>query len=127
MFQSIISDKLSLEQVFGNLFDNAVKYRSIHRPLRIVVRAHLEPGDKIAIEIADNGRGIAEQDLERVFELFRRAGTQDQPGEGIGLAQVRTIIRNLDGDITVTSALDKGTTFHIVLPRQLVVPGSSAK
>lgn len=124
---SIISDKLSLEQVFGNLFDNAVKYRAIYRPLQLVVRAQLEADDKIAIEIADNGRGIAEQDLERVFELFRRTGTQDQPGEGIGLAQVRTIVRNLDGDITVSSALDKGTTFHIVLPRQLVVPGSSAK
>ena len=100
------SDRLSLEQVFGNLLDNAVKYRSTLRPLRIVVRARLERGDRIAIEIADNGRGIAEQDLERVFELFRRAGTQDQLGEGIGLAQVRTIIRNLGGDITVTSALD---------------------
>jgi signal transduction histidine kinase len=121
------SDRLSLEQVFGNLFDNAVKYRSSLRPLRIIVRACLEANDRIAIEIADNGRGIADQDLERVFELFRRAGTQDQPGEGIGLAQVRTIIRNLGGDITVTSALDKGTTFYIILPRQLVVPGSSAK
>lgn len=122
---TIISDKLSLEQVFGNLFDNAVKYRSIHRPLQIVVRAHAAPGDKIAIEIEDNGRGIAEQDLERVFELFRRAGSQDQPGEGIGLAQVRTIVRNLDGEIDVTSSFDKGTTFHIVLPRQFVVHGSS--
>lgn len=121
------SDRLSLEQVFGNLLDNAVKYRSSFRPLRIVVRAQLVGGDRIAIEIADNGRGIADQDLERVFELFRRAGSQDQPGEGIGLAQVRTIIRNLGGEITVSSALDKGTTFHILLPSQLVVHGSSAK
>ena len=123
---SFASDRLSLEQVFGNLFDNAVKYRSSNRALRIVVRSRLETPEKIALDVQDNGRGIADQDLERVFELFRRAGVQDQPGEGIGLAQVRTIIRNLGGDITVTSALDKGTNFHIVLPRQLTFTGSSA-
>jgi len=123
----IISDRLSIEQVFSNLFDNAVKYRSPLRPLRIVVRARLEREERVIIEIADNGRGISEQDLERVFELFRRAGTQDQQGEGIGLAQVRTIIRNLGGEITVSSALNLSTTFHIVLPRQLVITGNSNK
>lgn len=122
---NLASDRLSLEQVFGNLFDNAVKYRSNSRPLRIDVRAFLEPNDRIVIEVADNGRGIAEQDLGRIFELFRRAGAQDQPGEGIGLAQVRTIIRNLGGDISATSIVDKGTTFHIVLPQQLNITGSS--
>ena len=91
-----------------------------------MVRSRLETPEKIALDVQDNGRGIADQDLERVFELFRRAGVQDQPGEGIGLAQVRTIIRNLGGDITVTSALDKGTNFHIVLPRQPTFTGSSA-
>lgn len=124
---AIITDRLSLEQVFGNLFDNAIKYRSSSRPLRIEVRANLEPTDRIVIEVADNGRGIASQDLERVFELFRRAGVQDQPGEGIGLAQVRTILRNLGGDITVDSVLDKGTAFHVVLPRHLDTLGSIAK
>ena len=113
--------------MFGNLFDNAIKYRSSLRPLRIEVKATLDPFNRIVIDVADNGRGIVEQDLERIFDLFRRAGLQDQPGEGIGLAQVRTIIRNLGGDITVNSALDKGTTFHLVLPRQIDFSGSSAK
>jgi signal transduction histidine kinase len=121
----MLQDKLSLEQIFGNLFDNAVKYRSKDRPLRIGVRAGVAPGDRIAIEIADNGRGIADQDRERVFELFRRSGVQDQPGEGIGLAYVRTVIRNLGGDITLTSHLDLGTTFRVVLPRTVQFPESS--
>ena len=124
---AVSTDRLSLEQVFGNLFDNAIKYRSSLRPLRIEVKATLDPFNRIVIDVADNGRGIVEQDLERIFDLFRRAGLQDQPGEGIGLAQVRTIIRNLGGDITVNSALDKGTTFHLVLPRQIDFSGSSAK
>jgi len=120
----IINDKLSLEQIFGNLLDNSVKYRSKHRPLRIDVRAGVVPGGRISIEVADNGRGIADHDRERVFELFRRSGEQDQPGEGIGLASVLTTVRNLGGEIAVTSALDAGTTFRVVLPRNLQVRDS---
>jgi signal transduction histidine kinase len=114
---TIRADRLSLEQIVGNLLDNAVKYHSKDRPLRIDVKVHAVSGDKVGIDIADNGRGIAEQDRDRVFDLFRRAGSQDQPGEGIGLAYVRTVVRNLGGEITMTTELDKGTTFHVVLPR----------
>ena len=116
---SILNDRLSLEQIFGNLLDNAVKYRAKARPLRIDVRAGAAGPDRISIEVADNGRGIAERDRDRVFELFKRSGDQDQPGEGIGLAYVQAVVRNLGGEITVTSELDKGTTFRIVLPREL--------
>ncbi|KQX39841.1 histidine kinase [Devosia sp. Root436] len=115
----ITSDRLSLEQIFGNLLDNAVKYQQPGRPLNIVVRARQAWGNRIEIEIEDNGRGIAAADHERVFELFRRAGTQSQPGEGIGLAHVRTMVRSLGGDITLRSEPDAGTTFIITLPRDL--------
>lgn len=118
---TVFTDKLSLEQIFGNLLENAVKYRSKDRPLRIAVRSGSAGGDRVAIEIADNGRGIAEADQQRIFELFRRAGDLDQPGEGIGLAYVRTVVRNLGGEIDVTSELGKGTTFRVTLPRNLAV------
>jgi signal transduction histidine kinase len=118
----VFNDRLSLEQIFGNLFDNAVKYRAKDRPLRIGVRAEAAPGDRLRIEVSDNGRGIADQDRERVFELFRRSGAQDQPGEGIGLAYVRAVVRNLGGEISMTSTLNRGTTFRVVLPRNLNVP-----
>jgi signal transduction histidine kinase len=121
---TIVTDRLSLEQILGNLLDNAVKFRSNGRPLRIEVRTGTASGGHIDIEVADNGRGIAEQDRERVFELFRRSGPQDHPGEGIGLAHVRTLVRNLGGDITVSSALDKGTTFRVVLPHTLQASGN---
>lgn len=116
---SIVNDKLALEQIVGNLLDNAVKYRSKHRPLRIDVRTGTAPGGRISLEVADNGRGIAAHDRDRVFELFRRAGAQDQPGEGIGLAYVQTVVRNLGGEIGITSTLEEGTTFRVVLPRTL--------
>lgn len=115
----ITSDRLSLEQILGNLLDNAVKYRQPDRPLMLSLRARQLAGNRIAIEVEDNGRGIAPADHERVFELFRRAGTQNQPGEGIGLAHVRTLVRSLGGDITLRSEAGVGTTFIITLPRDL--------
>lgn len=122
---AISTDRLSLEQAIGNLLDNAVKYRAKDRPLRIHVRGSVAPGQLIVLEFEDNGRGIAEQDRERVFELFRRSGVQDQAGEGIGLAFVRTVVRNLGGDITMNSVFGQGTTFRITLPRTLQVGSTS--
>jgi signal transduction histidine kinase len=120
---SVTADRLVLEQILGNLFDNAVKYRSPDRPLAIVVRAEPADRDRVVIEVGDNGRGIAESDRERIFELFRRAGPQNQSGEGIGLAHVRAMVRNMGGEITVHSELGKGTTFRIVLPREAKIEG----
>ena len=115
----LVSDKLSLEQILGNLLDNAVKYQQPGRPLNVTIRGRQAPANRVEIEVEDNGRGIAASDHERVFELFRRAGTQSQPGEGIGLAHVRTMVRSLGGDITLRSELGVGTTFIIILPRDL--------
>jgi len=82
----------------------------------VIVRGRTEGAFNI-YEIQDNGRGIDAKDYERVFELFRRAGAQDQPGEGIGLAHVRALIVRLGGTISLESALDQGTTFRVSLPR----------
>jgi signal transduction histidine kinase len=116
---TIYSDRLALEQIFGNLLDNAVKYRQRGRVLRIGMRARMERGRRLMVEIEDNGRGISDQDHERIFDLFRRSGPQDQRGEGIGLAHVRAIVRNLGGEIVVKSKLGQGTTFTISLPLDL--------
>ena len=115
----LVTDRLSLEQILGNLLDNAIKYREPGRPIKVNIRARHVSGNRIDIDVEDNGRGIADTDHERVFELFRRSGSQTQPGEGIGLAHVRTLVRSLGGDITLTSKLGQGTTFTINLPRDL--------
>jgi signal transduction histidine kinase len=117
------SDRLSLEQIFGNLVDNALKYLQPGRPGRLKIEAE-DNGSSVAITVSDNGRGIADQDRERVFELFRRAGRQDKPGEGIGLAHVRALVRRLGGDITVRSRIGEGSEFRIVLPRSLLIEQS---
>jgi len=117
--QPIISDRLALEQIFGNLLDNAIKYRDPKRPLTLRIKAAPDLGRLIAVTVEDNGRGIASQDHDRVFDLFRRSGAQDQPGEGIGLAHVRAMVRNLGGDITLTSELGQGTAFRVSLAKDL--------
>jgi signal transduction histidine kinase len=113
---TVICDRLALEQVFGNLVDNAVKYLSADRAGLIQIAAAAK-GTRVSIDIADNGRGIARADHERIFELFRRSGAQSVPGEGIGLAHVRALVRRLGGEITVDSELGRGSRFQIVLPR----------
>jgi PAS domain S-box-containing protein len=114
---SIVADRLAVEQVFGNLLDNAVKYLDAARPGRITVTARSAGTRGICFSVADNGRGIAERDHARVFELFRRSGAQDRPGEGIGLAHVKALVRSFGGRIEVRSQLGAGTTFDVTLPR----------
>src|SRR5690606_9817130 len=117
----IDSDRLSMEQILGNLIDNAVKYLDASRPGRIVVSGADEGADWRVYRIADNGRGVSPRDHERIFELFRRAGRQDRPGEGLGLAFVRNSVRRLGGTISIESELGKGSTFHLELPKRLII------
>jgi len=115
------NDRLSIEQIMGNLIDNAVKYLDPARPGRIVVTGTERAGGWVEYAVQDNGRGIAARDHERVFELFRRAGRQDTKGEGLGLAFVRNSVRRLGGEITVDSELGKGSTFRLKFPKRLVL------
>jgi signal transduction histidine kinase len=73
-------------------------------------------GSFIVYLVEDNGRGISPEDHKRVFELFRRAGVQDRQGEGIGLANVKALVRRLGGVVTVESELGAGTVFKVTLP-----------
>jgi signal transduction histidine kinase len=111
----IVSDRLAMEQIFSNLIDNALKYLKPGVPGDISVRGRTKLGFAI-FEIADNGRGIDPKDHQRIFDLFRRAGTQDRPGQGIGLAHVRALVRRLGGTMSVSSELNSGSTFTITLP-----------
>ena len=118
---TITSDRLALEQVFSNLMDNAVKYLRADVPGSIEVQA-TEADGAITYEVRDNGRGIDVGDRERIFDLFRRSGVQDRPGEGIGLAHARTLVRRLGGSINVESEPDRGTVFKVTLPKSWPLP-----
>ncbi|MCK1360463.1 ATP-binding protein [Bradyrhizobium sp. 199] len=112
---NVVSDRLALEQIFSNLIDNAIKYLKRGVPGEIRIRGRTKLGYAI-FEISDNGRGIDPKDHQRIFDLFRRAGTQDKPGQGIGLAHVRALVRRLGGTMSVSSELNAGSTFTVTLP-----------
>lgn len=114
---AISADRVAVEQVFANLVDNAVKYLRPGVPGLIAIGATAST-TTARFTVADNGRGIHVNDRERVFELFRRAGKQDQPGEGIGLANVRSLVRRLQGTITLDSTEGMGCVFTVTMPRQ---------
>jgi signal transduction histidine kinase len=112
---NIVSDRLALEQIFSNLIDNALKYLRSGLPGDIHIRGRTKLGFAI-YDVTDNGRGIDPKDHQRIFDLFRRAGTQDKPGQGIGLAHVRALVRRLGGTMSVASEPHQGSTFTITLP-----------
>ena len=114
---AIASDRFALDQIFSNLIDNALKYLRPDVPGRVVVTG-TETDQSVAVTVVDNGRGIGERDRERIFELFRRAGSQDRPGEGIGLAHVRMLVRRLGGTIGVESVPGEGSRFTVTLPKR---------
>lgn len=111
----IESDRLAVEQILSNLIENALKYLQPGRPGQIDVKGRQSLGRAI-ITVRDNGRGIDPRDHERIFDLFRRSGQQDQPGEGIGLAHVRALAYRLGGLVEVSSATGEGSTFTVSLP-----------
>ncbi len=116
MLPPLVADRIAVEQIFSNLVDNAVKYLKPDTPGAIAVQGTAS-ATTVTYEVRDNGRGIDEKDRERVFELFRRAGRQDQPGEGIGLANVRSLVRRLGGTITLDGRLGSGCVFTVTLPK----------
>jgi signal transduction histidine kinase len=117
----IVTDRFALEQIFSNLIENAIKFLKPGEDCRIEVSGRIE-GAEAVYTVSDNGRGIDPKDHARIFELFRRSGDQDVPGEGIGLAYVAALARRLGGTIDVESELGQGSAFTVKLPRAMAMP-----
>jgi signal transduction histidine kinase len=115
----VVADRTSMEQIMGNLLTNAVMYLDPDRPGEIEVAAERDH-DETTFHVRDNGRGIAEEDMPKVFAPFRRAGKQDVPGEGMGLAYVQTLVRRHGGRIWFESEPGVGTTFTFTISNHLV-------
>ncbi len=115
----VAADSVSMEQIFGNILSNAVAYLIPNRPGEIEITAWSTPIETI-FRIHDNGRGIAKEDMDKVFAPFRRAGRQDIPGEGMGLAYVQTLVRRHGGRIWCESIPGVGTTFCFTISNNLM-------
>jgi len=114
MFAEVDSEKL--KQAVGNLLSNAIKYSADIK--EVSVRLYREH-DKVGVEVADRGIGIAEEELSRIFEEFYRVEQREgASGTGLGLTVVKEIVEAHSGEITVTSELGKGSKFVIMLNQQ---------
>ena len=113
------TDELLLS-LFQNLFDNAVKFRSAQRQLSLTVSAR-EKCNFYEIDVVDNGIGIEQSHLDRVFGMFTRLHSQSEiPGTGLGLSICKRIAEVHDGGISITSTPGVGTTFTVRLPGMLL-------
>jgi len=108
-----------LTNVFYNLIDNAIKYGAEHPEIKILIS---DLNDNISIAVQDKGLGIPAQYQKKIFEKFFRVPTGDvsnTKGYGLGLSYVDSVVRKHRGTITLESELGEGSTFVIILPKNL--------
>ncbi|MGF1469878.1 MAG: sensor histidine kinase [Sandaracinaceae bacterium] len=114
----VTTDRLALQVVIRNLIDNAVKYSE--PPARVRVRAHLDEGGGLVVEVEDNGIGIPRKDLRRVFHRFYRVpedSVRRRKGTGLGLFVVSALVRNLGGRVeAISEGIGTGTLMRVRVP-----------
>lgn len=111
-----IGDTLQLAQVFSNLVENALKYRSPIRPPAIEISG-VDQGGQVRYAVRDNGIGIPSEHQAKVFEIFHRLNPSQTDGEGLGLAIAQRSLERQNGKIAVESTVGESTTFFVFLPR----------
>ncbi len=117
---AIMCDDVLLSQVFQNLINNAIKFRS-EQPLRIHISTE-EKNDKWIFSVSDNGIGFDPKYSERIFTIFQRLhDRKTYPGTGIGLAICKKIIEYHKGHIWVTSQPGQGSVFYFSIPREVTI------
>lgn len=111
-----LADREQVIQVFSNLLDNALKFRSPERPLHVRIFSE-EFAEGLRYCVEDNGLGIPHDHQDKIWEIFQRLNPDDSEGEGLGLTLVRRIVDRLGGSIWVESEPDLGSRFYVVLPK----------
>lgn len=110
-------DAALLTQLLQNLIANGIKFQAPGAQPRVTIDSEPSGAARLVLRVQDNGIGIAPDQLESVFKMFRRLhGTEEYPGTGIGLAISQKIVELHDGRIWAESTLGQGTTFFIDLP-----------
>jgi signal transduction histidine kinase len=110
----VSGDRDRLRRLLVNLVDNAVKYTGPEGRVRLSLT---RDRDRACIEVADTGRGIPEESLERIFQPFYRSEeVVSEQGSGLGLSIARSIALAHGGEVTVTSRPGEGSTFRVLLP-----------
>jgi signal transduction histidine kinase len=113
-----VADRLAMEQIMTNLLGNAMKFRDLVRPQLVSITGHQFPHETMFI-VRDQGRGVESAYLSQIFQIFNRGSGQDVPGEGMGLAYVRALVRRHGGRIWCESQLGRGSTFTFTVSNHL--------
>ncbi|HUG74064.1 MAG TPA: ATP-binding protein [Acidimicrobiia bacterium] len=117
----VSGDRRQLRTMIANLVDNAIKYSAAGEGRKPDVRVSVVvDGGRVRVSVTDEGIGVSEAHLDRIFERFYRvdrARSRQTGGTGLGLSIVRHIARTHRGDVTVTSTEGVGSTFAVDLPR----------
>ena len=118
---AVVGDPVAIEQVFANLIGNALNYLDPQRPGRVDIGV-LDPpgqprGSEVTVYVRDNGLGIPQRYLSKLFVPFERLHGNIAKGEGVGLALVKRIVDRHGGRIWAESVEHAGTTFFVALPR----------
>lgn len=108
--------RIHLKQILENLISNAIKFMGDHPAPLIQIGTELDERGIPWLYVRDNGVGIEEEMLERIFEPFQRVGTIEAPGAGIGLTIVKAVAEHYGGTVKVRSKLGAGSTFLVQLP-----------
>ena len=119
----VIADPEQMKKVINNIISNSVKY--MNKPQGVIDIRILDEVDSIRIEIEDNGKGIAQKDLGKIFERFYRTDASRnsaQGGSGIGLSIVKKIIEDHGGYIWATGKEGEGTCINFVLRKYIELP-----
>ena len=112
--ESVYGDSIQLVQLLQNLLSNALKFTDSEAP-RVTIRV-LDKNGFATFAVQDNGIGIAQEDMGKIFEIFKRLNTKkDYPGTGIGLSICKKIVERHGGRIWFESEKDFGTTFYFTL------------
>jgi signal transduction histidine kinase/Flp pilus assembly protein TadD len=109
----IKADRYSLEQILGNLLSNAIKYT--YPGKKVYIRSY-QRDEKVIIEVEDEGQGVKETEISKLFEKFAKISSKPTGGEtstGLGLSIVKKLTEIMKGNITVISEIGKGTKFTL--------------
>ncbi|MER3328595.1 MAG: ATP-binding protein, partial [Candidatus Kapaibacterium sp.] len=114
----IISDKRLIDHAISNIISNAVKYSE--KGTKVTIKVKEEKEGMLEISIADQGIGIPEEDLDKVFDsFFRSYNTGTIEGTGLGMSIVKKSIESLNGNIKIESKLNVGTKIIIIVPQKV--------
>ncbi|MBW3545029.1 MAG: HAMP domain-containing histidine kinase, partial [Bacteroidetes bacterium] len=112
----LCSDPKRLKIILSNLITNSIKYHNYYQEKLYIEIKATAVAEGIEISISDNGRGIEEAYLDKIFDMFFRA-TDSAQGSGLGLYIVKDTVEKLGGSIRVASSFGKGTTFTLFFPK----------